>query len=169
MTDPTTPDPNENPADPDPTESTDRTSVNGPEDDAPSANAAPSRRRRYLIAAAAMAILLAAATSILLLMQRDSPLEAAREACGAGRDDWAMLGDDGRSLTLQSVGEERTGLKLEQLQCYWTELHVPDAVVAEVKVTRALDGRQSGEWEDMQASWIYHPDDGLQMIITLSD
>ncbi|WP_406079542.1 hypothetical protein [Micromonospora sp. NBC_00858] len=166
MTDPTTPDPNESPLAPDPTAGT---SANGPEDDGSSANNAPHRRRRYLIAASAMVILLAAATSILFLVQRDSPLEAAREACGAGRDDWAMLGDDGRSLTLRSVGEERTGLKLEQLHCYWTELHVPDAVVAEVKVTRALDGRQSGEWEDMKASWIYHPDDGLQMIITLSD
>ncbi|WP_371409132.1 hypothetical protein OG423_02760 [Micromonospora zamorensis] len=165
MTDPTTPNPNESPEDP---ASTADTSAN-PEVDASSASTTPTSRRRYLIVASAVVILLAAAMSILFLMQRDSPLEAARQACGAGREDWAMLGDDGRSLTLRSVGEERTGLKLEQLQCYWAELKVPDAVIAEIEGTRALDGRQSGEWEDMGASWIYHPDNGLQMIITLSD
>lgn len=166
MTDPTTPHPNEHPVQPGPTAAT---SVNGPEDDASNANAVPNRRRRYLIVASGMTILLVAAASILFLIKRDSPLEAAREACGAGRDDWAILGDDGKSLTLRSVGKERSGLKIEQLQCYWTELDVPDAVVAEVTATRALDGRQSGEWNDMKASWIYHPDDGLQMIITTSD
>ncbi|KAB1928592.1 hypothetical protein F8280_02355 [Micromonospora noduli] len=165
MTDPIAPDPNESPEHP---ESTPGISAN-PEVDASSASTRPIGRRRYLIVASAVVILLAAATSILFLMQRDSPLEAARQACGAGREDWAMLGDDGNSLTLRSVGKERTGLKLEQLQCYWTELDVPDAVIAQIEGTRALDGRQSGEWEDMRASWIYHPDDGLQMIITLSD
>ncbi|MBM7489150.1 hypothetical protein JOD64_000372 [Micromonospora luteifusca] len=165
MTNPTTPDPNGDPPRPDPTADT---SVNGPEDAASPASTAPSRRR-YLIAASVTAILLAAATGIWFFMQRDSPLEAAREVCGAGRTDWAMLGDEGRSLTLRSVGAERTGLKLEQLQCYLTELKVPDAVIAEIEGTRALDGRQSGEWDDMRASWIYHPDDGLQMIITFAD
>ncbi|WP_202805228.1 hypothetical protein [Micromonospora lupini] len=165
MTDLTTPDPNESPEGP---ESTAGASAN-PEVGASSASTAPIGRRRYLIVASAVVILVAAAMSTLFLMQRDSPLEAARQTCGAGREDWAMLGDDGRSLTLQSVGEERTGLKLEQLQCYWTELKVPDAVIAQIEGTRALDGRQSGEWEDMRASWIYHPDSGLQMIITLSD
>ncbi|MFE9914122.1 hypothetical protein ACFYPG_03100 [Micromonospora sp. NPDC005553] len=165
MTDPITPDPHESPEHP---ESTPGISAN-PEVDASSASTTPIGRRRYLIVASAVVILLATAMSILLLMQRDSPLEAARQACGAGREDWAMLGDDGNSVTLRSVGKERTGLKLEQLQCYLTELKVPDAVIAEIEGTRALDGRQSGEWEDMSASWIYHPDDGLQMIITRSN
>ncbi|MGW4682384.1 hypothetical protein ACWEOS_28295 [Micromonospora taraxaci] len=166
MTDLPAPDPNESPEDPRPTIGT---SANGPEGDASSASTAPTGRRRYLVLASAVAILLAAAASILFLTQRDSPLKEARQTCGAGRDDWAMLGDDGNSLTLRSVGKERTGLKLEQLRCYLTELKVPDAVIAEIEGTRALDGRQSGEWEDMGASWIYHPDNGLQMIITLSD
>ncbi|MEV4384649.1 hypothetical protein AB0J68_02805 [Micromonospora sp. NPDC049580] len=166
MTDLTAPDPNESPEDPQPTAGA---SASSPEGDASSASTMLTGRRRYLVVAAAVTILLAAGTSILFLTQRDSPLEEARQACGAGRDDWAMLGDDGNSLTLRSVGKERTGLKLEQLQCYWTELEVPDAVIAEIEGTRALDGRQSGEWEDMSASWTYHPDDGLQMIITLSD
>ncbi|MFC8299484.1 hypothetical protein [Micromonospora orduensis] len=166
MTDFNAPDPNESPEDP---QLTAGTSANSPERGASSASTAPTGRHRYLVVASAVVILLAAATSILFLTQHDSPLEQARQACGAGRDDWAMLGDDGNSVTLRSVGKERTGLKLEQLQCYLTELHVPDAVAAEIEGTRALDGRQSGEWEDMSASWTYHPDDGLQMIITLSD
>jgi hypothetical protein len=31
--------------------------------------------------------------------------------------------------------------------------------------TRALDGRQSETWEDFSASWTYHPDNGLDVLI----
>ena len=30
---------------------------------------------------------------------------------------------------------------------------------------RALDGRQTGTWDDFEASWGYHPDDGINLVI----
>ena len=31
--------------------------------------------------------------------------------------------------------------------------------------TRALDGRQSATWAQFEASWTYHPDDGLDVLV----
>jgi hypothetical protein len=31
--------------------------------------------------------------------------------------------------------------------------------------TRALDGRQTASWSFIEASWTYHPDNGLDVII----
>lgn len=127
------------------------------------------RRPRYLLIGAGATAILLASVAALGSLNRQSPLEAAREACGADVDRYAELGDDGDTLTLRSRGKENNGLSFAQLECYWSELEMPDSVEAEVGATRALDGRQSGEWEGIRASWSYHPDDGVQMIFTLVD
>jgi len=31
--------------------------------------------------------------------------------------------------------------------------------------TRALDGTQSDTWDGLQASWSYHPDSGINLLI----
>ncbi|WP_269142641.1 hypothetical protein [Georgenia yuyongxinii] len=33
--------------------------------------------------------------------------------------------------------------------------------------TRALDGRQTAEWDGVVATWSFHPDDGLDVILEL--
>ncbi|MER7333529.1 MULTISPECIES: hypothetical protein [unclassified Micromonospora] len=127
------------------------------------------RRRRVLIVVAAVALALLATGIAFTLVNRQSPLEAARQTCGAASDDYARLGDDGSTLTLRSLGKETSGLSLDQLECYWSALEMPDSVRAEVEATRALDGRRSGEWDEIRASWSYHPDSGVQMVFTLAD
>ncbi|MGR6320074.1 hypothetical protein Q2K19_25490 [Micromonospora soli] len=129
----------------------------------------PSKRRRYLLIGAAVVAILLAAGAAIAFGSRPSRLEVAREKCGAASDDYAKLGDDGSTLTLHSVGKESSGLSFDQLECYWSELEMPDSVRAEVGATRALDGRQSGQWDDIHASWSYHPDSGVQMVFTLAD
>jgi hypothetical protein len=32
--------------------------------------------------------------------------------------------------------------------------------------TRALDGMQDASWDDLSASWTYHPDAGLDITVT---
>ncbi|MEW2385651.1 hypothetical protein AB0873_26665 [Micromonospora sp. NPDC047707] len=137
------------------------------------------RNGKLLVAVAATAVLFigAGAAAALTGDSRDegeaepkpSRLAAAREACSPGDSLYAQLGDDGRTLTLQGAGEETRGLEYNILKCYWRALDVPDAIVAEIGATRALDGRQNGEWDTMRASWSYHPDNGLQMVFTTSE
>ncbi|MFG3604343.1 hypothetical protein [Micromonospora chersina] len=138
-----------------------------------------NRRSITLIAAGAVAALLLAGAGIYTalqgspisspLVEQKSPVALAKEKCGSSLADDAVLGDEGRTLTLHGTGKESSGLSFSTLECYWSELKMPDSVRAEVLATRALDGRQSGDWDDIHASWSYHPDSGLQMVITVTD
>ncbi|MDT0532305.1 hypothetical protein RM555_25215 [Micromonospora sp. DSM 115977] len=141
------------------------------------------KQRRNLLAAAAIGIVvLLTAVGIGLAVSQGSGdsdgtpkakeatfLEEAREGCGDSALPYAELGDEGRTLTLRSSGKEDAGLTWAQLECFWTALEVPDSIRAEIETTRALDGRQTGEWNGKRASWTYHPDNGLRMVVTLTD
>lgn len=91
-------------------------------------------------------------------------LEAAAEECGV-----SGIGDDGRSLTLDMKGEEPgTGsLSIDDVVCVLAELDVPDSVVTKMDSTTSLDGRQEDEWSGIEASWKYHPDNGLDVVLEL--
>jgi hypothetical protein len=90
-------------------------------------------------------------------------MERAADQCTFGR---AHATDNGTSLILGTPGEEDTaGVPLTQVACVLDRLDVPDAVIAQMDGTRALDGRQTAEWPGYTASWTYHPDDGLDLII----
>ena len=40
-----------------------------------------------------------------------------------------------------------------------------DGLVKTFGATRALDGRQQASWDGFEASWTYHPDNGLTLIL----
>ncbi|MBM0229378.1 MULTISPECIES: hypothetical protein [Micromonospora] len=137
-------------------------------------------RTILLIAAGALVALMVAGTGLFLalseknpvpspLVEKKSPFVLAKEKCGSTIGSDVELGDEGRTLTLHGDGEESSGLSFDKLECYWSELKMPDSVKEELLATRALDGRQSGDWDGVHASWSYHPDNGLQMVFTLSD
>jgi hypothetical protein len=44
-------------------------------------------------------------------------------------------------------------------------LTIPQAVREHMSQTRALDGRQTDSWEGFSASWSYHPDSGINLIV----
>ncbi len=93
-----------------------------------------------------------------------SVLQAASSACGAGR-----VGDGGRSLVLDMAGEEPgTGsLTLSDVLCVLDELKTPEAVRSKMGQTTSLDGRVTDRWAGIEASWKYHPDDGLDVILQI--
>ena len=76
--------------------------------------------------------------------------------------------DGGRTLIVDSHGEDDptgVGATIDELVCVLAGLDVTDAVIAHMENTRAMDGHQSAEWGDYTASWTYHPDSGLDLII----
>ncbi|HEX5541642.1 MAG TPA: hypothetical protein VFX60_08760 [Micromonospora sp.] len=97
----------------------------------------------------------------------ESPFPAAKKKC-APSSDHAHLGDEGKSLTLAGQGEKSAGLPYTVITCVLEAVKIPDAVIAQMDSTRALDGRQTAEWNDIQASWTYHPNSGLKVILTFS-
>ncbi|WP_454698206.1 hypothetical protein [Arthrobacter humicola] len=62
-----------------------------------------------------------------------------------------------------------TGLPVAHMACILTAVAVPDSVVSQIDATRALDGMQKASWDKMSATWTYHPDHGLKIILTESN
>ncbi|QHO71151.1 hypothetical protein BHD05_11200 [Marisediminicola antarctica] len=101
-----------------------------------------------------------------------SQLEAAVSACELEGNADARLGDEGTTLTLdmegEGEGEDDTGtLSFAEILCVLEDLEVPDRVTALMGETRSLDRRQTGDWDDVSAFWSYHPDNGLDVILTV--
>ncbi|OWU99814.1 hypothetical protein B5D80_28730 [Micromonospora wenchangensis] len=99
--------------------------------------------------------------------QGKSKLVLATDKCSVVSAD-ARIGDGGNSLTLDGRGEEDSGLAYTDIVCILNELGAPDHVLSEMDSTRALDGRQSAQWGEIRASWSYHPDQGLDLILVLN-
>jgi hypothetical protein len=55
-----------------------------------------------------------------------------------------------------------------EIACVLRELEAPADVTARMDSTRALDGMQEATWGRVSASWTYHPDDGLDVILSLT-
>lgn len=94
-----------------------------------------------------------------------SPIAAATETCGVESSPYIVVGDEGQSVSMDSVGEESAGAEYPDILCVLNELDVPDSVLNRINSTRALDGRQTAEWDNFTASWGYHPNSGANIII----
>lgn len=95
----------------------------------------------------------------------DSPLEAAAEECDAGR-----VADSGQTLIVSTKGEEDiSGDSMDDLACLLLALDTPTAVIEHMSTTRALDGMQTTNWDEVDARWTYHPDSGMNLTMTLTD
>lgn len=95
-----------------------------------------------------------------------SALASAHEAC----DSAGQLADEGKTLIIDTKGEEDgDGDSMLDLACLLIALETPDSVVSHLDTTRALDGMQTNEWDDLHARWTYHPDRGLNLTITVRE
>lgn len=109
----------------------------------------------------------------LLLGQLEFPqssseaIPAAVEACDVESRIGIDVGDEGQSISMQSEGAESTGAPYSEVVCVLTELETSDSVLARIDSTRALDGRLTGEWSEFSASWGYHPDNGLDIVVEI--
>jgi hypothetical protein len=93
-------------------------------------------------------------------------LETLYETCGLVQG--SSIADEGKTLIVDMMGEDDyTGASYTDVSCVVndTELAMPDYIVSAIETTRALDGRQSGNWEGFEAQWSYHPDSGLDLVI----
>jgi hypothetical protein len=75
--------------------------------------------------------------------------------------------DDGASLLIDGEGEESDGASIDDIVLTLGLLDTPSSVVTRMSSTRALDGMQDATWGDYAASWTYHPDNGLDIIVTV--
>lgn len=97
------------------------------------------------------------------LSNPDTPLRHAFSACHSGD-----LADSDHTLVIDTAGKAYdTGSDtVDGLMCTLGEIGTPRSVIAQMERTRALDGMQTADWDAFGASWTYHPDDGVDVIIT---
>ncbi|TFD63127.1 hypothetical protein [Cryobacterium sp. Hh38] len=75
--------------------------------------------------------------------------------------------DGGRTLIVntKSQDEDALGMTSLSLDCVYEQLEIPKHITERIGVTRSVDGRQDGHWDEFTASWSYHPDNGANVII----
>lgn len=79
--------------------------------------------------------------------------------------------DGGNSLSLDTPGSDSNSgdVTIEDLLCALTELDTPQSTIKHMEQTRAMDGRQEQTIGDLRYSWAYHPDRGLDVLVTKAD
>ena len=98
-----------------------------------------------------------------------SAINDAAETCNVTETAGIDIGDNGQSISMSSEGNESAGAEYSDISCVLGELEVPDSVDNRIGTTRALDGRQTADWDEFTASWGYHPDSGLNIVIEIAD
>ena len=90
-------------------------------------------------------------------------LKQAHRECSTG-----TLGDGDHTLEIDTAGEDYGSgtATMSGFDCTLDFLNAPRSVLGKMESTRALDGMQSATWGSFEASWTYHPDQGLDVIIT---
>jgi hypothetical protein len=82
--------------------------------------------------------------------------------------DGVVSGDGGHTVTLQTRAQYGgSGLASgDEAICLLKMTGMPDSVKTEILHTRALDGMQRDTWGSYKASWTYHPDHGLNVVVS---
>lgn len=72
------------------------------------------------------------------------------------------LGDEGKTLVADGVH----AYWMPVLACMLNELDTSDATIAAIDSTTAMSGTQESTDGDVSYQWTYHPDNGLNLIVT---
>lgn len=90
---------------------------------------------------------------------------SALDTCHASGS-YVRLAADKSSLTLQAESESGRDLSAPVFLCVLDELDAPASMHQRMLLTRAIDGTQEEQWGLYRATWTYHPDQGLNVVIS---
>lgn len=98
----------------------------------------------------------------------DSRIEKAYDSCkdsaaeASAYEGTFEVGDGGDSLIANGVMADQIG----DLACLLLEFDTPQSVVAAMDSTTAMMGRQHEESDGLTYEWSYHPDNGMDLVVT---
>lgn len=78
----------------------------------------------------------------------------------------ATVAADGSSLVMNTFGNKQPGMSVVTLSCVLRELDAPESLMQRMETTRAIDGTREETWGSYRATWTYHPDQGLNVVIS---
>ncbi|SFT99996.1 hypothetical protein SAMN05660657_04595 [Geodermatophilus amargosae] len=97
----------------------------------------------------------------------ESRLEAVYDDCQIqDTGDSVSLSDGGATIVIDTRSEYGS---TAGLICVMRELQTPQSIKAQVERTTAMMGVQDAEQDGLDYSWSYHPDNGMNMVITETD
>lgn len=86
-------------------------------------------------------------------------------------DAFCFVAEDGSYIEIDTdpsdIGEYIASDSLNAIEHINEELGLPESVYAHMTSTRALDGMQSYEKDNIGVRWTYHPDNGLEIIYSV--
>jgi hypothetical protein len=114
-----------------------------------------------------VSVLAAGIGSAVQTVNASHALQKAADECGGADIDGVSVIDEGSSLTIDTEGEDDlSGASMEDTACILAALEVPESVIAQMDATTAMQGRQTAAWNNVEASWTYHPNTGVKIILT---
>jgi hypothetical protein len=95
-------------------------------------------------------------------------LADARDFCVGEDAAGVELSDGGLTLVIDSKGEEdATGLSAFEAWCLLAALDLPTSARSHIEQTTSMDGRQSETWNGITFAWSYHPNRGMDGVLTI--
>lgn len=136
----------------------------------------PSRKKPLLIASAAVLVVIAGAVGVFSFNKvqeikaaealeefRATQFESAAKSCGIPSDQYDVI-DDGDTAKLSRV-TKYDGATGDDAFCFLGKLGAPESLEEKISRTRALDGTREDSWSEFSATWTYHPDSGLNLLV----
>lgn len=144
---------------------------------APAPAAKQERSRTSIVIAIIAAAVLVIAAILISGAVRDAMEKKAEEAAkpdfsklaeSAPTDGTVSVSDDGLSMTVDTnpldISKYNSSEAITFIKDVNAELGLPDSLYEKMVATRALDGRQTSDYDHVEVSWSYHPDNGLEVI-----
>ena len=89
--------------------------------------------------------------------------QKAYDTCGTSSG--VSLSDNGTTISVDTMGEEDwSGATYSDLVCIIDAVGTPSYINENIMSTRALDGRQTQEFDGIEVSYSYHPDSGMDIV-----
>ena len=94
---------------------------------------------------------------------RENQFARAAAGCKVGMTAYEIF-DNGDSINFSRVTKP-DGARYDEVHCFLQAVGAPESLETKIGQTRALDGTREGAWAEFAASWTYHPDDGLNILV----
>ena len=75
------------------------------------------------------------------------------------------VSDGGKTLIINGRGEDSYGATIYDTACVLNAIGTPSYILSSMETTNSLMGRQSDTFDDINVSWSYHPDNGLDVVV----
>lgn len=89
--------------------------------------------------------------------------QKAFESCGSPSG--VSVSDNGTTLSVDTMGEEDySGADYYDMVCIVNAVGTPSYIISNMDTTNSLMGRQFDEFDGIEVSWSFHPDNGANVV-----